>query len=59
VQPGDNLSAIASRFGTTIDELVTINGLGSQDAILSIGQTLLVPGQPTPTPTPAPARFPP
>lgn len=53
VQQGDTLSAIASRFGTTIDELVTINGLGSQDVILSVGQTLLVPAPPAPTPTPA------
>ena len=52
VQQGDSLSAIASRFGTTINDLVTINGLSSQDVILSVGQVLLVPAQPTPTPTP-------
>jgi LysM repeat protein len=43
VQPGDTLSAIAQRFGTTIDELVRINGLESQDVIIDVGQKLLVP----------------
>ena len=43
VQPGDTLSAIAQSFGTTIDELVRINGLASQDVIIDVGQKLLVP----------------
>lgn len=43
VQPGDTLSAIAQAFGTTIDELVRINGLASQDVIIDVGQKLLVP----------------
>jgi LysM repeat protein len=43
VQRGDNLSAIAQSFGTTIDELVRINGLASRDVIISVGQKLLVP----------------
>jgi LysM repeat protein len=43
VQSGDTLSSIAQAFGTTIDELVRINGLASQDVIISVGQKLLVP----------------
>ncbi|KPK47757.1 MAG: hypothetical protein AMJ77_02065 [Dehalococcoidia bacterium SM23_28_2] len=43
VRAGDNLSAIAQSFGTTIDEIVSINGLASRDVIISVGQTLLVP----------------
>lgn len=43
VQPGDTLSAIAQAFGTTIDEIVRINGLESQDVIIDVGQKLLVP----------------
>ncbi len=43
VQSGDTLSSIAQTFGTTIDELVRLNGLASQDVIISVGQKLLVP----------------
>jgi len=50
VQPGDTLSSIAQRFGTTVDELVRINGLGSQDVIIDVGQKLLVPTAPAPAP---------
>jgi LysM repeat protein len=43
VQAGDTLSSIAQAFGTTVDELVRINGLESADVIISVGQELLVP----------------
>lgn len=43
VQLGDTLSSIAQSFGTTVDEIVSINGLASQDVIISVGQKLLVP----------------
>ena len=43
VQPGDTLTAIAQSFGTTVDELVRINGLASQEVIISVGDKLLVP----------------
>jgi LysM repeat protein len=43
VQSGDTLSSIAQAFGTTVDDLVSINGLASQDVIISVGQKLLVP----------------
>lgn len=42
VQPGDTLFAIAARFGTTVDELATLNNL-SPDALLLVGQALMVP----------------
>lgn len=60
VQPGDTLSALAERFGTSVNELVAANGLTDPDAIQP-GQTLLIPsllrtpavtapaGTPTPT----------
>lgn len=50
VQAGDTLSSIAQRFGTTVDEIVRINGLASQEVIIDVGQKLLVPTAPTPTP---------
>ncbi|UCH87706.1 MAG: LysM peptidoglycan-binding domain-containing protein [Dehalococcoidia bacterium] len=43
IQAGDTLSSIAQAYGTTIDDLVSINGLASQDVIISVGQKLLVP----------------
>ena len=42
VQPGDTLSDLAERFGTTVDELVAANGLTDPNA-LQPGQTLLIP----------------
>ena len=50
VQPGDTLSSIAQHFGTTVDEIVRINGLASQEVIIDVGQKLLVPTTPAPTP---------
>ena len=41
VKNGDNLYAIARKFGTTVDKLKDINNLSSN--LLSIGQKLLVP----------------
>lgn len=46
VQSGDTLSSIASSFGTTVQRLVEINGLESQDVIINVGQKLLVPTEP-------------
>jgi stage II sporulation protein D len=43
VQSGDNLSMIASRLGTTVDELVRINNLTSN--VLQPGQVLRISGQ--------------
>lgn len=59
VQPGDNLSTIAERFNTTVEELVAANGLTDPDA-LQPGQTLLIPSLlRTPQPaTPLPEQTP-
>lgn len=43
VQPGDTLSVIAKQYGTSVDKLVEINGLGSPDK-LRVGMRLLIPG---------------
>ncbi len=51
VQSGDTLSALALRFGTTVDAIVSANGLTSGDFI-TVGQQLLIPVQLTPTPEP-------
>lgn len=56
VVKGDTLSAIAKRFGTTVDAIKTLNKL--KTTALSIGQVLQVPVQPKPVP-PAPVPPPP
>jgi len=43
VQPGDSLSAIARRYGTTVQALIEYNSLSS--TTIYIGQRLLLPGQ--------------
>jgi len=42
VAPGDNLWSIALEFGVTVEALMEANGL-SEDAILDIGQELIIP----------------
>ena len=52
VQPGDTLSAIASRFGTTVEAIVGANALADPDEIVA-GQVIFVPTTgPLPSPTP-------
>ena len=56
VVSGDTLWALAARFNTTVDKLVSMNNL--TNTILSVGQVLTVPAAttaPTPVPTPTPA----
>lgn len=58
LRSGDTLSGIAERFGITVNNLLTANGLTTQDATrLQIGQELIIPapGQTFPTLTPVPA----
>jgi LysM repeat protein len=43
VQAGENLFRISLRYGVTVDEIVAANNLGSPDAILSVGQELIIP----------------
>ena len=42
IQQGDTLGAIAKRFGTTVQEIVRINGLANADSI-RVGQKLTIP----------------
>ena len=46
VQPGDTLSGIATKFGTTYQTLAAINGIGDPNCIWA-GQVLKVTGKPT------------
>jgi lipoprotein-anchoring transpeptidase ErfK/SrfK len=50
VQPGDNLSSIAARFGVTLAQLAAANGL-SWNAWVYVGQSLMIPARPQPQPT--------
>jgi LysM repeat protein len=43
VQPGDTLFSIARRNGTTVDAMVVANRLVSRDAVLPVGQRLVIP----------------
>ncbi|MEZ4733983.1 MAG: LysM peptidoglycan-binding domain-containing protein [Caldilineaceae bacterium] len=47
VQRGDTLSAIARRYGVTVEALVAYNSLSS--TTIYVGQRLLIPGQSAPT----------
>jgi LysM repeat protein len=54
VQPGDTLFYISLRFGTTVNALVTLNGIANPD-VLYVGQILVISGgsgQPPPTQSP-------
>ncbi len=42
VATGENLWSIAERYGTTVDEIATVNGL-EPDGLLAIGQQLIIP----------------
>ena len=57
VRAGDSLWGIAGRYGLVLDDLLVWNGL-TAEAVLSIGQVLLIrpplPPADTPTPTPSP-----
>ncbi|MEZ4516981.1 MAG: LysM domain-containing protein [Chloroflexota bacterium] len=61
VQPGDTLSQIAARFGTTVPALVAANNIVNPNLIY-VGQVLVIPGgtgTPSPTPAPVPTTAPP
>ncbi len=60
VRPGDTLSQIAQRHGTTVDELVRLNNIRNPNLIYP-GQELRLPlssGTPAPAPAPRPAPTP-
>ncbi|HZD11250.1 MAG TPA: LysM domain-containing protein [Candidatus Binatia bacterium] len=63
VAPGDTLSAIARRFGTTWQEIAALNNISNPN-IIHVGQVLQIPGggggtPPPPGPTPPPPPPPP
>ncbi len=51
VVAGESLSRIAARYGTTVSELATVNGISDVNS-LYVGQRLLVPGGPATTSQP-------
>ena len=54
VQPGDTLSSIAQRFGTTVQAIAQANNITNINLIV-VGQVLIIPVGPTPPgPTPIP-----
>jgi len=53
VQPGDTLTRIASRYGTTISAIVTANDL-TNPSLIFVGQRLAIPGYTTSTLLPSP-----
>lgn len=53
VVPGDTLSAIAQRFGTTVQALMAVNEIADPTLIFA-GQELVIPGEGEGTATPAP-----
>ncbi|MGE5587839.1 MAG: LysM peptidoglycan-binding domain-containing protein [Clostridia bacterium] len=57
VQPGDTLTLIAGRFGTTVAAIVEANNIANPDVIF-VGQVLQIPVPGAP-PAPAPAPQPP
>ena len=44
VAAGDTLSAIATRYNTTVAAIVAANNLPSSSTVLNIGQRLIIPG---------------
>lgn len=50
VQPGDTLTRIAARFGTTVSAIAEANGLANPNLIY-VGQVLLIPAGSSPSPT--------
>jgi LysM repeat protein len=56
VQPGENLSQIAQRYGVSVEAIVQVNGL-EDPSLIYRGQTLIIPapGEVLPTATPRPA----
>ncbi|NOZ29976.1 MAG: LysM peptidoglycan-binding domain-containing protein [Chloroflexi bacterium] len=49
VQPGDVLSSIAARYGTTVQAIAQANNLSNPNLIY-VGQKLIIPTMPLPTP---------
>ena len=57
IKAGDTLSALAEEFEVTLDSLLEANQL-KEDAILQVGQTVIIPSLVDRTPLPAPTLGP-
>jgi LysM repeat protein len=57
VREGDTLSGIASYFGVSLEDLLSLNSIRDPDRVVS-GTELLIPPPPTITPTPTPQDTP-
>ncbi|MCA9960313.1 MAG: LysM peptidoglycan-binding domain-containing protein, partial [Anaerolineales bacterium] len=61
VQAGDTLSALAQRFGTTVEAIVAANNITNPN-LINVGQVLEIPGdgatEPPPTGDPSPPSTP-
>lgn len=53
IKAGDTLSAIAADFGSTVEEIMTLNNIANPETI-QVGQTIIVPSLIDRTPIPAP-----
>src|SRR5260221_2441762 len=49
IQNGDTLATIADDFGTTVDQILALNGNLSATSIIYVGQVISVPGRPSKT----------
>jgi LysM repeat protein len=60
VQPGDNLTRIAQRFGTTVQAILAANPQITNPNLIFVGQVIQIPGGQvaTPTPTATPSTTP-
>jgi LysM repeat protein len=57
VEPGDSLLYIAIKYGITVEAITSLNGITDPNALLKIGQVLLIPAT-TPTAVPFPTAIP-
>jgi len=58
VQPGDTLTRIAQRFGTTVQALLAANPQITNPNLIYVGQVIEIPGGQAATPTPTPSTTP-
>src|SRR5260221_12921811 len=49
IQNGDTLATIADDFGTTVDQILALNGNLSTTSTIYVGQVISVPGRPSKT----------
>ncbi|MFN2228258.1 MAG: LysM peptidoglycan-binding domain-containing protein [Anaerolineae bacterium] len=58
VQPGDTLTRIAQRFGTTVQAILAANPQITNPNLIYVGQVIEIPGGQAVTPTPTPTTTP-